>query len=248
MGEHILKDVTLTVKRGEWFTLMGESGSGKSMTALAIAGLLPSSVLMEKGDIFFENRNTKSFSANEWRKIRGKEISFIFQDYYNTFTPFIKIGHHCDEVIRSHEAYSKEERKNMIIRAFEDMQLPAERVYNSYPFQLSGGQMQRVAIALAIVLRPKLLIADEPTTALDSVTAAHVLELISYIKQQMNCAVLFITHDIRHAKKYSDTIAVMKAGEIVEYGEKDQLLRSPCHPYTKSLFDAAPKLKRPTYV
>ena len=129
-GKYILKDVNLTIKHGEWFTLIGESGSGKSVTALAIAGLLPSSMIINKGKIFFENKDTGCFSPNEWRKVRGKEIAFIFQDYYNSFTPFIKIGHQCDEVIRTHEVYSKQERRNMIIRAFENMQLPAERVYH----------------------------------------------------------------------------------------------------------------------
>lgn len=171
-------------------------------------------------------------------------MSFIFQDYYHSFTPFIKIGHQCHETIRAHHTCSKQERRDMIISALKDMQLPAERVYDSYPFQLSGGQLQRVAIALAMLLCPKLLIADEPTTALDSVTASHVLELISYMKQKMNCAVLFITHDIRYAKKYSDTIGVMKKGEMLELGPKHQLLHSPHHTYTKSLFAAAPTIKR----
>ncbi|AXM90175.1 ABC transporter ATP-binding protein [Anoxybacillus ayderensis] len=247
IGEkRILNEVNIKVKRGEWFTLIGESGSGKSMTASAIIGLLPSFGRIEGGNIFFENRDVTKFSINEWRKTRGKEIAYIFQDYYSSFTPFLKIGRQCDEIIHTHYTLSKKERRDLIIEAFTNVDLPSERVYNSYPFQLSGGQLQRIAIAIAVLLRPKLLVADEPTSSLDMVTASRVLELIEKVRKETKCAVFFITHDIRYAKKYSDTIGVMKDGEIVEQGNKAEVIHSPRCEYTKSLFHAAPILTRPT--
>jgi peptide/nickel transport system ATP-binding protein len=236
----IVKNIDFTVRRGEWFTLIGESGSGKSITASAIGGLLPKDMTIASGSICFGNEDITNLSNKEFRRLRGKEISYVFQDYQSSFTPFIKIGKQMDEMIRAHCSLAKKERREIAFQALEDVQLPADRVYDSYPFQLSGGQLQRASIAMAMMLKPKLLIADEPTTALDSITTAHVLEVIANMKEKMNCAVLFITHDIRQAKKYSNTIAVMKQGETVEIGAKETIMHSPSHPYTKLLLDAAP--------
>ncbi|WP_339195308.1 ABC transporter ATP-binding protein [Aeribacillus sp. FSL W8-0870] len=238
----IVENVNITARKGEWFTLIGESGSGKSITASAIGGLLPKEMWIAAGHIQFDNKDMTHLSKKEFQNLRGKEISYVFQDYQGSFTPFIKIGKQMDEMIQTHGSLTKNERKEIAFQALEDVQLPAKRVYNSYPFQLSGGQLQRASIAMAIMLNPKLLIADEPTTALDSMTAAHVLEVIANIKEKINCAILFITHDLRLARKYSDTVAVMKKGEIVETGTKTNVIHHPRHPYTKQLLSAAPTL------
>jgi peptide/nickel transport system ATP-binding protein len=240
----IVKNIDFTVRSGEWFTLIGESGSGKSITASAIGGLLPKEMLITSGHILFGGKNLTYLSNKEFQKIRGKEISYVFQDYQSSFTPFIKIGKQMDEMIQAHCSLTKKERREIAFQALEDVQLPAKHVYDSYPFQLSGGQLQRASIAMAIMLNPKLLIADEPTTALDSITAAHVLEVIANIKEKVNCAILFITHDLRQAKKYSNTIAVMKQGEMVEMGTKESIIHHPCHPYTKLLWSAVPTIHR----
>jgi peptide/nickel transport system ATP-binding protein len=240
----IVKNIEFTIQPGEWFTLIGESGSGKSITASAIGGLLPKEMSIAAGQILFDNKHITYLSNKEFQKLRGKEISYVFQDYQSSFTPFMKIGKQMDEMIQAHCSLTKKERRDIAFQALEDVQLPAKRVYDSYPFQLSGGQLQRASIAMAIMLNPKLLIADEPTTALDSITAAHVLEVIANIKEKINCAVLFITHDLRQAKKYSNTIAVMKQGEIVEMGTKESIIHRPCHPYTKLLVSAVPTINR----
>jgi peptide/nickel transport system ATP-binding protein len=242
----IVKNIDFTVRHGEWFSLIGESGSGKSITASAIGGLLPKEMLIAAGHILFDYKDITHLSNKEFRKIRGKEISYVFQDYQSSFTPFIKIGKQLDEMIQAHCSLTKKERREIAFQALEDVQLPAKRVYDSYPFQLSGGQLQRASIAMAIMLKPKLLIADEPTTALDSITAAHVLEVIANIKEKINCAILFITHDLRMARKYSNTIAVMKQGKIVEVGTKESVIYHPSHPYTKRLLSAVPTIKRIT--
>jgi peptide/nickel transport system ATP-binding protein len=240
----ILKNVDFNIRQGEWFTLIGESGSGKSITASAIGGLLPGEMIITSGSICFEDKDITMLSNKEFRKLRGKEISFVFQDYQSSFTPFIKIGKQMDEMIQAHCQLTKEERREKALEALEEVQLPAERVYDSYPFQLSGGQLQRASIAMAMMLKPKLLIADEPTTALDSITTIHVLEIMANMKKKMNCSILFITHDIRQAKKYSNTIGVMKQGEIVEIGTKETIMYHPSHPYTKLLLNAAPTIRR----
>jgi peptide/nickel transport system ATP-binding protein len=240
----IVRNINFTVWQGEWLTLIGESGSGKSITASAIGGLLPKEMRITAGRILFGNKDLTCLSNKEYRKIRGKEISYVFQDYQNSLTPFMKIGKQMNEMIQAHCSFNKKERREIALQALEDVQLPAKRVYDSYPFQLSGGQLQRASIAMAVMLNPKLLIADEPTTALDSITAAHVLEVIANIQASINCAILFITHDLRQARKYSDTIAVMKQGEIVEIGTKENIIYHPCHPYTKQLWNAVPLLRR----
>ncbi|WP_199426112.1 ABC transporter ATP-binding protein [Thermaerobacillus caldiproteolyticus] len=242
----IVKNIDFAVRQGEWFTLIGESGSGKSITASTIGGLLPKEMSIAAGHVLFDNKDITHLSNKEFQKLRGKEISYVFQDYQSSLTPFMKIGKQMDEMIQAHCSLTKNERREIALQALEDVQLPAKRVYNSYPFQLSGGQLQRASIAMAIMLNPKLLIADEPTTALDSITAVHVLEVIANIKEKINCAILFITHDLRLARKYSNTIAVMKQGEIVEAGTKESVIYHPSHPYTKRLLGAVPTIKSST--
>ncbi|MFK4420170.1 peptide/nickel transport system ATP-binding protein [Paenibacillus sp. RC62] len=237
----IVNRLELAVRPGEWFALAGESGSGKSMTASAIGGLLPSSVTA-KGIIAWKENNLLALSAKQMRSLLGNEISYIFQDYHGAFTPFLRIGSQLDELIRAHGRQDRKARKQRCMEVLERVQLPAERVYRSYPFQLSGGQLQRAAIAAALLLEPKLLIADEPTTALDTLTAHRVLQLINRIRMETGISVLWITHDLRHVRKYADRIAVMRTGSLVETGETQAVLDHPSHPYTRRLLAAIPPL------
>ncbi|RFU69424.1 ABC transporter ATP-binding protein [Peribacillus saganii] len=241
--ETLVQNIRLSVNEGDWLALVGESGSGKSVTASSIGGLLPRELIISSGRIHFGEANLLDLKEKEWQNYRGKVISYIFQDYQGAFTPFMTIGAHFDEMLKTHTNNSKQQRKERALETLKNVNLPEERVYKSYPFQLSGGQLQRAAIAMAMMLKPKLLIADEPTTALDSITATHVLQLISNLQQQTNCAVLFITHDLRHVRKYANKMAVMLKGEIVESGSKTSILQQPQHAYTKALIAAIPSLR-----
>jgi peptide/nickel transport system ATP-binding protein len=234
--KQIVKDVSFTIEQGQWMALVGESGSGKSITAASIGGLLPSGVTLKGGSIIFKQK--------EEAPILGKDISYIFQDYRSAFTPFLTIGKQFDETVRTHSELSKKDRTDAIFQALKAVNLPNERVYKSYASQLSGGQLQRAAIALALMMKPALIIADEPTTALDSVSAAEVLQLLHKLKEETGCAILFITHDLRHVRKYADRAAIMLAGEIVEENSIESLFHAPRHFYTKKLFNAIPSLQK----
>ncbi|MCK1992019.1 ABC transporter ATP-binding protein [Peribacillus muralis] len=244
MGKHnhIVKNLSFDVHEGEWFALVGQSGSGKSMTAMAIGQLLAPN-LQAKGEIWYGERNLLALSPSEIRKIRGKRLAYIFQDYQGSFTPFLTIGQHFDEYQKTHLSLSKKARRQQAVKALISVGLK-EDIYSRYPFQLSGGQLQRVSISMALLLKPDILIADEPTTALDSVSSFKVLELLSRLQKETGCAVLFITHDLRHVKKYADRIAVMKDGAIMEIGDKDQVLNHPQHAYTNELIQSSPSLRR----
>lgn len=238
----IVKDVSFTIEKGECLAIIGESGSGKSITASCIGRILPKALSITNGTIRVHDREVTSLNKEELRKARGEVFSYVFQDYQSAFTPFIKVGKQMHEMICAHKKMSKEERTEKILKSLENVGLDAKRIYNSYPFQMSGGQMQRCAIAQAMILEPELLIADEPTTALDSVSTITVLELIERIKRESDCSVLFISHDLRTVKKYADKIAIMYKGEIVEYRNKDEIIHHPQHIYTKNLFAAIPPL------
>ena len=242
-GKFLVKNISLAIKKGEWFALIGESGSGKSVTASSIGALLPDKLQVSEGEIIFQGKNMRTISNCDVRKMRGKNIAYVFQDYQNAFTPFIRIGKQMDEMIKCHESIEPQERKDMILNSLTEVGLDAERMFNSYPFQLSGGQLQRTAIAQATLLKPELLIADEPTTALDAVTAAKVLKLLADIKDKLHCTILFITHDLRCVKRFADRVAIMNAGEIVESGNKNEVLMNPQHPYTRELFASVPPLR-----
>lgn len=239
----IVDRLNLTINKGEWLSLVGESGSGKSVTALAIGGFLPSSIKVILGKILFNGRNLVNLEKNELRAIRGKEITYVFQDYQGAFTPFIKIGKQFDEMLKTHTRMSKSERKQLSLRSLNKVGLKEEKVYESYPFQLSGGQLQRANIAMATILKPTLLIADEPTTSLDSLTAKKVLELIAELKEETNCSILFITHDLRLVRKYTDQLAILYQSKLVEYGRKEKIFQHPQHDYSKQLLEAIPPLK-----
>ena len=239
----IVKNVSFTIYRGEFVALTGESGSGKSITASCIGRILPQALSITSGSITVNGKDVVSMDKKELQSARGELFAYVFQDYQSAFTPFIKVGKQMHEMIRAHKKMSREAEKEKILKSFANVGLDAERIYNSYPFQMSGGQMQRCAIAQAMILDPDILIADEPTTALDSVSTIKVLELIERIKTELGCAILFISHDLRTVKSYADEIAIMYKGQIVEYRPKEDIFADPQHEYTKNLFAAIPPLR-----
>jgi peptide/nickel transport system ATP-binding protein len=230
----LLKEINLDVAKGEIVGLIGESGSGKSLSARAIMDLLPSGMDVG-GSILFKRSNLLTLSPKAHNKMLGKEIAMIFQDYRGSFTPFIRIGKQMAETIRTHHPVSKREAKSMSLRVLKEMGLESERVYKSYLFQLSGGQVQRAAIAMALALKPDLLICDEVTTALDVMSGEKVLDYIDKVRRETGCGVLMITHDLAQAYKRSDRIYVMHEGRIVEEGNPEQIRCHHKHPYTKRL-------------
>lgn len=230
----IINRLNLQIASGEMIGLIGESGCGKSMTARAILNLLPGQ-MKAKGKILYKNRNLLELSHQEHRKLLGKEIGIIFQDYRGSFTPFIRIGKQIIETIRANNPLSKKEAKAVALDVLVEMGLEAERVYKSYPFQLSGGQVQRAAIAMSLALKPSLLICDEVTTALDVMSGEKVMDYIEKMRKETGCAVLMITHDLTQAYKRTDRIYVMEQGEIVENGIPEVIRCDHQHPYTKKL-------------
>jgi peptide/nickel transport system ATP-binding protein len=238
----IVENVSLSIHEGEWYALVGQSGSGKSLLSQAIGRILLPNLQVE-GKILFKDQDLLSLSPKEMRAIRGQKLAYIFQDYQGSFTPFRTIGQHFGEYQKAHGNRDSKSRKAKTIEALESVGLD-EALYNRYPFQLSGGQLQRVSIALALLLSPDLIIADEITTALDSVSGHRVLELLAKRQKETGCTILFITHDWRHVRRYASRLAVMKEGEIVESGGKHRILDHPQHEYTKQLIQAAPILQR----
>lgn len=236
----IVDNVSLSIGEGEWFALVGQSGSGKSLLSLAIGQML-SPNLKVNGKINFKGEDLLSLSTKQIRTIRGRKMSYIFQDYQGSFTPFRTIGQHLDEYQKAHGIRDGKIRRIKSIDALNSVGLD-ETLYTSYPFQLSGGQLQRVSIAMSLLLSPDLLIADEITTALDSVSGHRILELLAKRQQETGCTILFITHDWRHVRKYATRLAVMKEGAIIESGGKHRILDHPRHEYTKQLIQAAPIL------
>lgn len=234
--EKLLNSVSFEIKRGEIFALVGESGSGKSLTSLAIMRLLPDVISVSSGDIQFNNRSLFALPESQMQKIRGKEIAMIFQEPMSALNPVMTIGEQVAEVIRIHLGLKKEAVKNKVVALFEEVALknPQER-YNWYPHQLSGGQKQRVMIAIALACEPELLIADEPTTALDVTIQAQVLTLLKKIRTQRNLSILFITHDMAVVSQMADRVAVMRQGKILEQAERKVFFNNPGHPYTKNL-------------
>ncbi|RCW41741.1 ABC transporter ATP-binding protein [Paenibacillus prosopidis] len=238
----LVKDLSLEIRPGETVALVGESGCGKSVTAGAVLGLLPHNLQVTEGRIWLGGEDITSLPDKKRRKLRGSRIGFVFQDYQGSFTPFIKVGSQLVETLRSHQKWSRKEAKQIALEWLGEAGLPAERVYESYPFQLSGGQLQRAAMASAMMLKPALLIADEPTTALDVLAGERVLDLLAKLQAQTGCAVLLISHDLRHVMKRADMIAVMCGGQLRELERADKIMREASHPYTRMLLEAKPHL------
>lgn len=238
--------VSFSLHKGETIGIVGESGSGKSVTNLSIMRLIPSPPgKIAGGKIFFEDQDILAISEKELRKIRGDKISMIFQDPMTSLNPFLKISTQMIEIIRLHQNLSKEEALEKSIKMLELVGIPAarERIH-SYPHQFSGGMRQRVMIAQALSCEAKVLIADEPTTALDVTIQAQILELLSDISKKMGTSVILITHDLGVVAGMCDSVCVMYAGRIVEQAKTDELYANPMHPYTEGLIKSVPRLDK----
>jgi len=234
----LVKNISINLKKGKTTCIVGESGSGKSLTALSVMQLLSSQLNMS-GSIVFEGVNLVNLTKEEVRKRRGKDIAMIFQEPMTSLNPVLTIGYQIEEAIRVHENFLKTELNKRVEELLNIVGIPKDRI-NSYPDELSGGQRQRVMIAMAISCSPKLLIADEPTTALDVTVQAQILNLLNDLKLKFEMTMLFITHDFGVVEDIADDVAVMYQGEIVEQGTVLNVLKKPKHPYTKALLDCVP--------
>ena len=242
-------DVSYTIKNGETLALVGESGSGKSVSAMALMRLTDiTNGVISDGSIRFSNSNDDvvyivTLKEDQLQKIRGNEISMIFQEPMTSLNPVLSIGVQISEAIQLHQNVNKSEAKNITLEMLKMVMIPdAEKQFNKYPHQFSGGMRQRVMIAMALSCRPKLLIADEPSTALDVTIQAQILKLIKNLQTQLGMAILFITHDMGVVSEISDRVIVMFDGKIVEEGLPQKIFHNPEHNYTKKLINSVPKL------
>ncbi|SDZ39740.1 peptide/nickel transport system ATP-binding protein [Evansella caseinilytica] len=236
--------VSFEVKQGETVAIVGESGCGKSVTSLSIMGLVSSPGKIVGGDIRFHGQDLTTISEKEYRKLRGNDLSMIFQEPLTSLNPLFTIGSQLDEVILLHQQVTKEEARQKGIEMLKKVGIPrAEQVYRSYPHQLSGGMRQRVMIAMALACEPKLLIADEPTTALDVTIQAQILQLMRKLVKDNNTAIMLITHDLGVVAEMADTVIVMYAGQVVEQADVFTLFAAPAHPYTQGLLASTPKIQ-----
>jgi peptide/nickel transport system ATP-binding protein len=238
-----LSQVSFAIKEGEVVGLVGESGCGKSITSLSLMGLNPEkSSYIKNGTIRFDQKDITKWNQKQFGTIRGKDISMIFQEPMTSLNPVLSIKEQLIEGIRSHLKLSKKEASEHAVTILEKVGISRSRnIMNEYPHQLSGGMRQRVMIAMALACNPKLLIADEPTTALDVTIQAQILELLRNINRDFKTSILFITHDLGVVSEMCDRVIVMYAGQVIESGPVDEILRNPSHPYTKGLLNSVPK-------
>ena len=236
--------VDIELKEGSTLGIVGESGSGKSVTALSVMGLFMGTTgKVVEGQILLDGRDITNLSAEERRKIRGNQISMIFQEPMTSLNPVMKIGDQLVEAIKMHQNKTKQEAREMAVEMLKKTGLPrVERIVNEYPFQLSGGQRQRVMIAMALVCNPKILIADEPTTALDVTIQAQIIDLMNHLKQEIGTSIMFITHDLGVVAETCDEVVVMYCGRVVEKGNVYDIFGQTAHPYTQGLLRSIPKL------
>ena len=235
--------VNLELGEGETLGIVGESGSGKSATCLSVLGLIPPPGRIVGGKVIFEGRNLAELPTSELRKIRGKKIGMVFQDPMTSLNPFLTVGDQLVEPLLANERVSRAEARRRAVDMLEKVGIPdAGARLDDYPHRFSGGQRQRVMIAMALIANPKVLIADEPTTALDATIQAQVLDLFSHIKKELGASIVLITHNLGIVAGMADRVAVMYAGRVVEYGRTDDLFYHPRHPYTLALLKTVPRL------
>lgn len=238
-------DVSFSIKKGEIVAVVGESGSGKSVTALSIMRLLDKAGKVVNGEILFDGKDLTKASEKELRNLRGDDIAMIFQEPLTSLNPVFTIGNQMMEPIRLHLKLSKKDAKARCIEMLDKVGIPrADKVFDSFPHSLSGGMRQRVMIAMALSCNPMLLIADEPTTALDVTIQAQILNLMRDIVEDLGTAILIITHDLGVVAEMADKVVVMYAGQVVEYADVFTLFKNPKHPYTQGLIDSTPKINQ----
>ena len=239
---YAVNNVNLDVKKGETIGLVGETGAGKTTIAKSILRILPNpQAKLVSGEVFFEGENIIALSEKEMRKIRGNKIAMIFQDPMTALNPIETVGYQIAETIKQHNKITRTEADNRACDMLEMVDIPMER-FSEYPHQFSGGMKQRIVIAMALACNPALLLADEPTTALDVTIQAQVLDMMRSLKEKLGTSVMLITHDLGVVAGFCDSVAVVYAGEIVERGSVDRIFNNPGHPYTLGLFGSLPRL------
>jgi peptide/nickel transport system ATP-binding protein len=243
----VIEDVSIILKNGETLGIVGESGCGKSITALSIMGLLPSAVKIKKGEIYLKGTNLLSIDKNSYRKKRGKEMAMIFQEPMTSLNPVYTVGFQISEILREHSKISKKEAKVKVIEMLNLVGIPrAAEIINEYPHQLSGGMRQRIMIAMGLACNPEVLIADEPTTALDVTIQAQILDLLKSLQEKLDMSIMLITHDLGVVSEICDRVVVMYAGQVVEEADVKDIFNHPTHPYTKGLIASTPKIGEKT--
>lgn len=242
----VIKNISFDLYKNEILGIVGESGSGKSVSSLAVLGLLPQKISrISNGKILYYGEDLTQKSSREFRKIRGKQISIVFQEPMSSLNPSLKCGFQVEEILAEHTSLSKKDIKTEVLSLFEKVKLPnPEKIYNSYPHQISGGQKQRVMIALAIACKPNILIADEPTTALDVTVQKEIIKLLKDLQQQTQMSIIFISHDLSLVSEIADRVLVMYKGEIVEQGKTYNIFHLPKQTYTKALIASRPSLNQ----
>ena len=240
-----VRGIDLTVADGEIMGLVGESGSGKTVTAMVVSGLMPHDRADVSGQVLLDGKDLLALTPAQMRKRQGCAISVVFQEPMSAMNPVMRVGPQVEEALRVHTDLSAQERRQRALQALRDVDLPnAEEVYQKYPHQMSGGMLQRAMIAAAIISRPKLLLADEPTTALDVTIQAQILELLRRLNREMGMSILFISHNLNVVRKLCTRVAVMEKGRIVETGDTQQVFYDPQADYTRRLIAAIPTRKK----
>ncbi len=238
-----IRGVSFDLYKGETLAIVGESGSGKSVTTKVLMGILAKNGFIESGEVLYKDKDLTKLSKHEMTSIRGKEIAMIFQDPMTSLNPTMTIGYQIAESVMEHQKLSKSEARKKAIELIQLVGITEpEKRYKQYPHQLSGGMRQRVVIAIALACNPKILIADEPTTALDVTIQAQILDLIKELQSKIGLSIIFITHDLGVVANIADRVAIMYAGKIVEHGTSEEIFFEPCHPYTWGLLASVPDM------